>query len=234
MRIFALNMTCNRDYALAELMRTTLLKYGVPYITQIRSVMTGKNELANYGNGANWQSSMLKLDQVRKMLEDYPIEDHDYILSVDSDVVFTSDEVFHFVGENGAGILGTQHKPPYMTEYGLFGHMSGALIFIRGDIARQMCAIPEGELTRIRFEEFKKHVITENEDVVLSYLANVCGADAVDLPGYLSSGDFEEEIQTGDLKSYYHLNYSPQNFLGMHVTSKWDLPQVLKVKGIVL
>jgi len=84
-------------------------------------------------------------------------------------------------------------------------------------------------------EEFKGHTIVENEDVVLSYLAMLaCGAKPNDLPGTLSSGNFEEELITGDLKSYYHLNYSPTTFLGEPVSGKWDIPLVIKLKGIDL
>jgi hypothetical protein len=208
----------------------TLVKYGVPYIKQIRVVDT--KDMA-YGNGAAWGPSMLKLGAVHQMLKDYDIQDNDFILSVDSDVVFCTPDLFSVIDDQ-YGIIGVQHKPPYETKYGPFGHMSGALIFLRGDIAKLMCAISEGELNRIRMEEFKGYVIVENEDVVLSYLAMICGAKPFDLPGWLSSGNFEEDIVAGTLRSYYHLNYCPTVFLGEPVTGKWDLALVLQSKGIEL
>ena len=230
MNIFALNFTCARDEQLADLMSETLLKYSIPYIKQIRSINTDDTK---WGNGAGWGASMMKLAAIDQMLRDYVIHDDDFILSVDSDVVFCTRDVFEVVNPD-YGIWGVQHKPPYDTKYGKFGHMSGALIFLRGDIAKMMVQFSDNELHRIRMEEFKGYVIVENEDVVLSYLAMVCGAKPMDLPGWLSSGNFEEELLTGDLKSYYHLNYCPTTFLDEPVTGKWDIPSVIRSKDIDL
>lgn len=233
MNIFAINLTCPRDAALSELMRQTLIKYGQPYISQIRSIVTGGRELPKYGNGAGWNASMMKLSAIAQMLNDYQVEDDDFILSVDSDVVFTGSDLFDVVSPE-YGIIGVQHKPPYTTKHGPWGHMSGALIFIRGDIARAMCALTDIDLNAIRYQEFKPFIIVENEDVVLSYLAMVCGAVPLDLPGALSSGNFEQEVKTRDLRSYYHLNYMPTHFLGTPVTGKWDIPHVIKMQNVEL
>lgn len=234
MNIYALNMTCSRDAALSELMQQTLITHGQPYIKYIRSITTGGRDYTNYTNGAGWGPSMMKLSAMDQLIKDTDPEDDDFILSVDSDVVFCGPEIFTSISPE-FGIIGVQHKPPFMTEYGLWGHMSGALIFIRADIARKMCDMSDDELRRIRFEEFKKHVMTENEDVVLSYLAMVCGARSLDIGGKGFSGlNFEEELKTGELKSYYHLNYSPTEFLGEPVTGKWDLPGVLQMKRLTL
>ena len=233
MRIFAINMTCERDSELTTLMQDTLMKHGAPLIKGIRSINTGGREYPRYGNGAGWHSSMNKLSAIAQYIEDVQIKDDDFLLSVDSDVVFTSPEVFEHVNTE-FGIIGTMHQQPYPTKFGPWGHMSGALIFMRGDIVKAMCDIEDSELERIRFDEFKKFVIVENEDVVLSYLAKTCGAVPYDLPGSLSSGNFEHEVEHGDLKSYYHLNYSPTMFLGEVVTGKWDIPRAIRNKGIAL
>lgn len=231
--IYAFNFTCSRDLALSELMRETLLTHGQPHVKYIRCITTGGRDYPNYGNGSGWAASMMKLSAMDQLIKDTNPEDDDFILSVDSDVVFCNSDLFEVINPE-YGIIGVVHKPPFMTEYGPWGHCSGALIFIRADIARKMCDLSDDELTRIRYEEFKKHVMTENEDVVLSYLAMVCGAKPLDLPSNLSSGNFEEELQTGDLKSYYHLNYSPTTFLGMKISGKWDIAHVLHTKRITL
>ncbi len=232
--IYAFNFTCARDKALSELMCQTLITHGQPHIKQIRSITTGGRDYPTYGNGAGWPASMMKLSAMDQLIRDYEPEDDDFILSVDSDVVFCSSEVFEKLNPK-YGIIGVQHRPPFMTKYGLWGHMSGALIFIRGDIAKAMCEMSDDELNRIRHEEFKKHVITENEDVVLSYLAMVCGAKSLDIGQMGLSGlNFEEELKTGELKSYYHLNYCPTEFLGEKVSGKWDLPHVLEMKRLTL
>jgi hypothetical protein len=234
MNIFALNMTCARDLALSELMQDTLVTHGQPYIKSIRSITTGGRDFPTYYNGAGWQASMMKLSAMDQFIKDTNPEDNDFILSVDSDVVFCGPEIFEVVNP-AYGIIGVQHKPFYKTELGMWGHMSGALIFIRADIARKMCDLTDDELNRIRFEEFKKHVMTENEDVVLSYLAMVNEAKPLDIgPMGFTGMNFEQELITGDLKSYYHLNYCPTSFLGMEVSGKWDLPHVLNEKRITL
>lgn len=232
--IYAFNFTCSRDLALSELMQNTLLTHGQPHIKYIRSITTGGRDFTNYGNGSGWAASMMKLSAMDQLIKDTQPEDDDFILSVDSDVVFCGSELFEAVTPE-YGIIGVQHKPPFMTEYGPWGHMSGALIFIRGDIAKKMCELTDDELNRIRFEEFKKHVMTENEDVVLSYLAMVCGANHLDIGGMGFTGlNFEEELKTGELKSYYHLNYCPTSFLEMEISGKWDIPLVLNEKRITL
>src|SRR5687768_15021959 len=137
MNIYALNLTCQRDAALAELMRDTLTTHGQPYIKYIRSITTGGRDYSTYGNGASWQSSMMKLSALDQLLKDTEPDDDDFILSVDSDVVFCSSELFEAVNPL-YGIIGVVHRPPFKTELGMWGHCSGALIFIRADIARAM------------------------------------------------------------------------------------------------
>jgi hypothetical protein len=247
------------------MMRDTLEKYGTPHIANIRSCITGGREYTEYGNGAAWGPSMMKLSAIAQLYNDCDVQDSDYVLSVDSDVLFTSSEIFEHIHTYGIiGILGQQ---PWNTINGPWAHMSGCLIFLRGDIVRKMIELSDEELNSIRFNEFKTCDITENEDVVLSYLAKKCGADAFDLSKTgLIGGDFESDFKiTKDmcnnpicscqpktgigwycsaphlierhnhiLKSFYHLNYCPTRFLGEQVLGKWDLPKVLKSKGIEL
>lgn len=249
--IYAVNMTCNRDLALEELMAKTLEKY-CPECDVLLSLNTDDTP---YANGAGWPASMMKLEAIRQLLNENDVKDTDFVLSVDSDVVFTSSEVFKYADPLWA-IIGIRHKPEYHTHFKGWGHMSGSLIFIRGDIAKKMCALPEWELNNIRFQHFKPYDLTENEDVVLSYLARYVGANYFDLgevPG-LTSGDFEGDVAqffrsdlpelwfVGEddtnykipLRSFYHLNYCPTQFLGEPVTGKWDIPRILQMKGIEL
>lgn len=246
--IYALNMYCDRDFDLSTLMKETLHKH-CKNLVSIRSVNTDLFEI-EYGNGAGWIPSMAKLDYIRSVAS--AMKDDDFLLSVDSDVVFTSSEVFKYVTPE-YGIIGIKHKPEFDTALGKWSHMSGALIFIRGDIVKKMCAIPIEVLDHIRHQGFKKFDLTENEDVVLSYLASYVGARQLELPGHLSSGDFESDVNSWEselktrasghgsgmgfsdcFKSFYHLNYCPTQFLGEPVTGKWDIPKVLKMKRIEL
>ena len=251
--IYAFNYSCDRDLELSNLMVRTLYKH-CPDVKELVVINTDHHEeYKGYGNGAGWQASMLKLNRLRQ----FNPADDDFVLSVDSDVVFTSPEVFKYVSKeawregNDPGIIGIKHRPEFNTKLGKWSHMSGALIFIRGDIAKKMGTLSQDELNYIRFQCLKPFNLTENEDVVLSYLASYVGARQFDLgavdPG-LSSGDFESDIDHfhyyndeylndigwSRLKSFYHLNYCPTQFLGEAVAGKWDIPGVLKMKGIEL
>jgi hypothetical protein len=242
--IYAFNFTCDRDTDLSVLMCETLKKH-CPGVRLSIANTDHDAEFKGYGNGAGWPASMLKLKRMRHIVEYFNPTDQDYILSVDSDVVFTSPEVFKYVKPE-YGIIGTKHRPEFHTHFGNWSHMSGALIFIRGDIAKKMVAIGESELNAIRFQHFKAYQLTENEDVVLSYLAKFVGAEYFELNDLrLSSGDFESDIWTqhadingfgliSHVKSFYHLNYCPAKFLGEPVNGKWDIPRILKQKGIEL
>lgn len=242
--IYAINFTCDRDWDLRNLMLSTYEKH-TGYTSWI-SENTDKT-MCGYGNGAGWGASMLKLGLIKRALKLYDVKDTDFILSVDSDVVFTSPEVFKYA-DPAYGLIGIKHRPEFKTFFGDWSHMSGALIFIRGDIARKMADLNEATLNGIRMSHFKGYDLTENEDVVLSYLASYCGANYFDLgtvPG-LSSGDFEsdvtkthcwdvsKELWGNHMKSFYHLNYCPTQFLGEPVEGKWDIPKVLKMKEIEL
>lgn len=237
--IHAFCFTCDRDNDLCELMVRTLYTH-CKNIVRLRVFNTDHNpDLKEYGNGAGWGASMLKLNELRKLAVGIP--DDDYIMSVDSDVVFGSPEIFNHV--HSYGIIGTRHRPEYYTHFGPWGHMSGALIFFRGDVAKRMAALSLDDLDRIRYAHFKGYRLTENEDVVLSYLARYVDANYFDIgniPG-LSSNNFESDVLKFDfsqgaerLASFYHLNYCPKLFMDEPVAGKWDIPKVLNRKKIEL
>lgn len=228
--IYAFNFTCDRDADLSNLMVHTLCKYCFD-LAELKVFNTDHNqEYKGYGNGSGWPQSMLKLNAMRN----FNPKDDDWILSIDSDVVFGNGQIFKCLDLN-YGIIGIKHNTLYPTPIGRWSHMSGALIFLRGDIAKKMCALTEDVLDTIRFRRFKPYNMTENEDVVLSYLASFVGADQLDIsPFGVTSNNFESEIVSGELKSVYHLNYCPKTFLGEPVTGKWDIPRVLKDKGLNL
>ncbi len=242
--IHAFNFTCFRDMDLCEMMIRTFNKHCPTGSISISNTDVVP-EFKGYQNGSGWPQSLMKVKAMSDILKTQKVADDDFILSVDSDVVFCSPEVFKYVNPE-YGIIGTRHRPEYRTHFGPFGHMSGALIFLRGDIAKKICALDEPTLTGIRFQQFKPFNLTENEDVVLSYLAKFVGANYFDLgtvPG-LSSGDFEGDVVYEKLGyngicgkallSFYHLAYCPTYFIGETVAGKWDIPKVLKLKGIEL
>lgn len=231
--IHAFNFTCHRDMDLSVLMISTFTKHCPDSTISITNTDVSPH-VKGYGNGSGWPQSMMKLKALSDIVDTKNVKDDDFVLSVDSDVVFTSEEVFKYINPE-YGIIGTKHRPEYHTHFKSWSHMSGALIFFRGDIARKMIALDEATLHNIRFQQFKPYNLTENEDVVLSYLARYVGANYFDLGTIpnLSSGNFETDIVDG-VKSFYHLNYCPTMFLGEPVEGKWDIPKVLHKNGFML
>jgi len=225
--IYAFNFTGSRDLDLARLMRQTLKKY----CRTLGSVQSINVDGQGYGNGAGWEPSMMKLKAFRQVVKQ-GITDTDYVLSIDSDVVFCNPDAFKYIHTHG--IIGIQQAgKPTNTYLGHLSHMSGASIYIRGDIAKKICAITEDKLDQIR-QQFKMYVLAEQEDVVLSYLAKFVGADFYGLPTELFNGDLEEDILNNSLKSFYHLNFAARTFLGEQITGKWDVPSLLERKNIIL
>jgi hypothetical protein len=188
-----------------------------------------------YGNGAGWPQGMMKVACMKTM----SFADDDWVLSVDSDMVFCNGDVFKHIDPK-YGIIGVLGQQPWDTVYGKWAHMSGCLIFLRGDIAREICSWSEQAFDRIRFEQFKPCNMTENEDVMLSYFAMLAKAEQKDISEF-HSGNFEGDLIDHDkiighsLNGFYHLNYNPTHFLGEPVNgAKWEIPRVLKMKGIEL
>lgn len=232
--IYAFNFTGVRDQRLSDLMCKTLKKHcktlGGIEVTFTTGVKFRGSE---YGNGAGWEPSMMKLQAFRNLVEKYKPNDNDFILSVDSDMVFCTPKVFEYINP-AYGIIGIGHQGEKVNTFiGRLNHMSGCSIYIRGDIAKRICKLDEGQLDEVR-SHFKMYNLAENEDVVLSYLAQKCGAVPFSFPTELHSGDLETDIQTGNLSSFYHLNYCPTSFLGIKVSGKWDIPEALSMKNIKL
>lgn len=225
--IYALNICGTRDLELSEMMHRTLKEH----CEDLEMFERRNLDNLGWGNGAGWEPSILKINAIRSLLR-VGMRDDDFILCVDSDVVFCTDEVFSFVKPE-YGIIGLKNATDAETLIGPLKHMSGALIFLRADIAKQIIALTKDQLNNVR-RQFKSVTLTENEDVVLSYLAQMLGVEHCDLPGYLCDGNFEEDLRMGNLKSFYHLNYKPDSFLGVKVNGKEDIPKAMKTAGYFL
>lgn len=222
--IYALNICGDRDKPLMEMMHESLKKH-CPDLAEFE---TRNLDAKLWGNGAGWDASMLKVEAIKAVLR-FGLRDTDFILCVDSDVVFCSPEVFSYVKPE-YGIIGIKNSTDAPTLIGPLKHMSGALIFLRADIAKKIALLTQEQLKEVR-RQFKSVFLTENEDIVISYLAQMLGADYLDLPSYLCDGNFERDLVSGELKSFYHLNYKPAYFLGVPVDGKEDIAKVMKGLG---
>ena len=181
-----------------------------------------------FGNGAGWEASMYKV----QILRQFEIEDNDFLCCIDSDVLFFNNEVFKFVNESEGEFIGIKNEITVPTLQGDLNHIGGCLTFIKGNILRKINALTDEQLFHVR-NEFKAATLCENEDVVISYLAARVGAKIVGLPEYLWSGGIEQDLKNGCPKSFYHVNYSPTEFLGVPCDGKWRIPIALTKLGFI-
>jgi hypothetical protein len=234
--IHAFNFTGHRDRELCDLMKHTLTKH----CKNLASIDSRDMDAAGYGNGAGWGPSMLKLGVLREVVAK-GIDDNDWVLSIDSDVVFTNTKVFDWINVvtsfvyNKYDIIGImQNSGLAKTQLGLLNNMSGCSIYLRGALAKKIAALTEEDLNGVR-EQFRAWVVCENEDIVISYLAQMLGGKPLPIPDHMYDGDLNKDLTEGaEPRCFYHLNYLPTEFLGLPVTGKWDIPSVLRIKGIQL
>ncbi len=153
--IHAFNFCGTRDAELGQLMKHTLFKY-CKKLARLEQV---NMDQAGYGNGGGWGPSMMKVNHLRQIVS-YGIGDDDWVLSVDSDVVFTSTQIFDWVQQvtmlkhYKADIIGIQQVGDLAkTELGLLKNMSGCSIYLRGWVAKKIASMTPDELQTVR-EEF--------------------------------------------------------------------------------
>lgn len=235
MKIHAINVCGSRDASLMELMKHTLVKY----CNRLGSFRTVNLDAKGYGNGAGFEASMMKLDLLREAAQE--MEKDDWLLSIDSDVLFCNYWLFEWLYI----VDGFKHVKPTIigiqqdtdrakTEMGLLNNMSGCSIYMHAKIVKKLAALGQEELTEVR-EKFKAWVLCENEDIILSYLAQMVGAKPLPIPDHFYNGDLHQDIAYGkERRSFYHLNYAPTYFLGQPVAGKWEIPGVLKKLNIEL
>lgn len=240
--IHAFNYCGERDRDLCALMEKTLAKY----CSNLASFTSRDMDKAGYGNGAGWPSAMMKVREIGNILRHNTVMDHDWILSIDSDVVFCDSGVFKYLNlisslrYTPADIIGI-HQVGELAKctLGDLHNYSGCSIYLRAPIARAIAELPDDALAAVR-DDFVKWTITENEDVVISYLAQMVGARPGMLPNHFFHSDegFEKDLISGNLRSFYHLNYPTEvfngHFLGEPITGKWDIPGVLRKKNITI
>jgi len=215
MTFHILNLTCLRDWSLTKMMFESVREFVPDLGNRFISIehkdwpsdqipdchyMVRPEGLGQWG----WPSSMIKVGVLRECAAS--IGQNEYIVSVDSDVWFTGARIFHEVAMNRPAIAGHMHDIKSRTHLGPFAHLSGACMFIRGDVLRSICFdVPYAEVeATMRSED-----LCVNEDVVVSYLARWCGYQLSHIPNE-------------------HWNASLQHY---NVEGKWHLPQKLKDEG---
>lgn len=184
-----------------------------------------------WGNGCHWSGGIMKIAAIREMIKQHGILDDDYILSVDSDVMFTTGRIFDDL--QNAGIAGPMqlHDPPLTSRFGKWSHCSGCCTFIRGSIAKAMADLPDIVYTSIN-EEFRRDNLATNEDILVSYMACYVGANQCPLNHHVEQNLDDVFWRRKPNGSFFHFNMPAGIFLGINVTGKWDIPKTLKMLNL--
>lgn len=225
MNLYALNFTGNRDFFMSYTLEEQLRKHSTIPVVMFRRIWCDGTE---WGNGAGWEASMKKVRHLRSI----EIPPDDYLMCVDSDVLFFANPLFKWLEGSPGEFMGVQNYVGIQTHHGVLRHMGGCIQFIKGNILSKINQITDNDLLQIR-EEFRAIVLCENEDIVVSYLAMMMGAKFVEIPGELRKGDFFGDLERGSLESFYHFNMIMSEFLGMPVKGKWEIANVLKQKKLI-
>lgn len=192
MRFHVLNLTHPKDWPLTTMLRESLREFmpadiGVTFTSlEVADVAAMAPDiphddfilLREPGFGQwGWRSSMMKVAMLRRASS--VVRNHDYLVSVDSDVHFTSRGIFKWICDNNPPIAGAMHSEKAATKYGMFAHLSGACMFIRGDVLKSIVyGVDYEQIER----EIRATTLSTNEDVVVSYIAVACGWNLTAIP----------------------------------------------------
>lgn len=236
---------CERDIDLCELMLRTRNKYLISphyFFVENKDAELFAERFKNYqnaaiiirpdgfGNGGGWNGAMIKLGGIKLMAEMEP--DADYLMYCDSDIMFLNGKIFEAL--DNVGMQGLKHEPLYDTKHGLWSHFSGGCHFINRRYAKKLRGLHDSELNTIK-AEMNDYNLSFNEDLVTSYIiTNYFGGSAKSLPNNLIyCGDIEGEVQKQESENcIVHLTWGNSTFLGEPISGKWDIPRVLKQKGL--
>lgn len=193
-----------------------------------------------FGNGSGWEASMIKLNILRYQManaeyaDGVKMNDKDIIIYADSDCFLISDLIFKKLED--CDFQGLEHKPYYNTKLGEFGHISGCMNFMSVRFSKMLSTLTDDALSEIR-NEFKEFTVTENEDVLMSYLIKCIGGRLNGINSEIMNPKNIEDVLSNikdykDKNSVVHLNYPMTSFMDSPLTGKWDVPRILKEKGI--
>lgn len=186
------------------------------------------------GGHRGWPDAMFKLLTYKKLYEELNIQDNDWLLDMDDDTYMCSDKIVSIL-DNNKDLIGIQHEPKYETKLGLFGHMSGACIGMRGYYLKKIINYTEQELQNLQNEHFRKFKLTEMWDLVISYLMFSVGAIPYNITQEVICDADAETYFTGKCKAdFFHFNYQPLVFLNKPCpNTRYDIPKILKQKGLI-
>lgn len=157
--------------------------------------------------------------------------DDDMVVHVDSDcVLFNADALDAAKDAEFAGFPHSEMRvvPDLGREW---SHKSGCFQVARVECVNAVTRLSDAALSRA-CQHIAECQLSRIDDVILSYLFAMVGAQDVSLSGALLENDIEAALTRGTGKSIVHLLGDWHSFLGDPVANKWDIPRVLHQKGV--
>ena len=248
--IYGLTFSWKKSYCFAKLCHVGLNKNNIKHIAffddgddipvDIINLFNKNSVCIKYknkqfkGGHRGWPDVMVKINEYRKLNELFNFQDNDWIIDMDDDTFMCNDKLVSLLTSEKS-LVGIEHEPKYQTKLGMFGHMSGAFIAMKGFYFKKMINHTDEELATIQQEHFKKFKLCEMWDLVISYLMCYVGAECFNITKKIICDANAEDYFTNKCDAdFFHFNYQPKIFLGVSCPNgRYDIPSILKNKGII-
>ena len=251
--IYALTWGWEKSQYLTWLANKGLTKYNIKHICYfdkgqkvddfVMKDLISNNTLikykTNFGGGhKGWPDAMQKIKAYRDIINEFNIQENDWIADMDDDTYMASDAILKLLTPDRDLVGFQQSKPWTDTKIGKFGHMSGQVIFMRGGcLIKMLNQYSDEDLSiggKIQSQHFRSYNICEMWDVVTSYLMMSVGAVSYDMSKDIKNDDPEGHFLGTNLGDWFHLCGVPTKFLGKHLPfSRYSIPLVLKEMGLI-
>ena len=247
MRVHPLIMACRRDlgmlaWLLESLQELRRPEIASPLITVDEALTTDEHAaLGRYG-ATVWQrrpgfgqwgmpSSVIKLQILGHAARRPEVDPADYLWCLDCDVAVVSDAILDRI-DGQADLYGLAHTAlTPTTRFGPWGHVSGCCNFLRARVARRFATLGPAECQALEME-MRREQLCLNEDVVLTYAAQCCGATRQDLTGPAIYCDDLAGVLLHGKHGYsvVHYNVEAGPFGGHQIRGKWDVPALVRAE----
>jgi len=188
----------------------------------------------NYEGGhGGWPDSMQKINAYRDIVKDYNLQNDDWLLDMDDDTYMCNDSILKLL-TNNIDLVGIQHEIPQPSKIGIFAHMSGACMCMRGEILLKLLSQSDSFWTETK-DELLDFCFSHMWDVVVSYCLTKVGARSLNMSKVINMESDSENYFLGNINSnFFHFNYVLKEYLGEPTPNgKYDIPMILHKKSLI-
>lgn len=234
--IYALTYTFKKSQGLAMQLNSCLTRLGVPHMIVIdRDCTIQPNAVIrykkNYTGGHGWSDSMQKIEGYKEALKVWDIKDDDWLMDMDDDTYMASGEWLKILrrqegpGEGHNDLAGIQHDDPFPTAMGMFAHMSGACLCMKGWVVKKLVALDWNKLAR----DIRSYNLPLVWDLVISYGCVYAGAKSLAINKILDLSVSFEDFLKGKPGHFFHFNGEWKQLMGYPLPNgRYDIPGVLE------